>query len=416
MLAVELEQISPKDRDDIDRQVERILQHPLFHQSKRLPIFLRYIVETSLSQGGQGSTKERTVGVEVFGRKPDYDNNSDPIVRVTATELRKKLAQYYYEDGHSDEIRIELPPGAYLPRFRRSLREDAAAADQAEILELQPPEAVAPTVEILSASVETEPEIPAPSCHRAMPWPLITGVLCVLIIVLGGLLIQRIWKQPHTPLDKFWSELAVNSDQVFVVMPVIGSDNIKEIEIQQRSGSVSPNLSLEDTNIAARIASQLEKHGRHFQLVSSSEVGLDQLQTEPSVLIGALDNAWTMRLTRQLPFVFEEAPDHKTGRIIDTNSGGTKIWTVDIDVPHKRIAHDYGIVARYTSRLTGQQVVVVAGISSQGTQAAGRLLTSPEFELIRSIARGAGNFEVVIETEAIDGHGAPPQIVASKAW
>ena len=416
MLAVELEQISTQNRHDIDRQVERILQHPLFHQSKRLPIFLRYIVDTSLNQGGQGTTKERTVGVEVFGRKPDYDNNSDPIVRVTATELRKKLAQYYYEDGHSDEIRIELPPGSYLPRFRRSLREDAATADQAGIVDLQPPEVVPATVEIPIAIVEAESEIPAPSSPRAMPWPLIAGVLCILLVVVAGLLVQRIWKQPHSPLDKFWSQLAVNSDRVFIVMPVIGSDNIKEAETQRRSVSVSPNLSLEDTDIAARIASQLERHEGHFQFVSSSEVALDRLQTEPSVLIGALDNAWTMRLTRDLPFVFDEAADHRTGRIIDTSSGGTKSWTVDIDMPNKRIARDYGIVARYKSRLTGEPVVVVAGISSQGTQAAGKLLTSPEFESIRSIAQGARNFEVIIETEAIDGHGAPPQIVASKTW
>ena len=92
----------------------------------------------------------RTAGVEVFGRKPDCDNNSDPIVRVTATELRKKLAQYYYEDGHSDEIRIELPPGSYLPRFRRSPKEDAAAAGQAEISESVLPE-------IVVAAVETPP-------------------------------------------------------------------------------------------------------------------------------------------------------------------------------------------------------------------------------------------------------------------
>ena len=67
MLAVEFDQISTKDQDDIDGQVKRILQHPLFYQSKRLPNFLRCIVDTSLNQSGQGSTKKRTVGVEVFG-------------------------------------------------------------------------------------------------------------------------------------------------------------------------------------------------------------------------------------------------------------------------------------------------------------------------------------------------------------
>jgi len=416
MPAVELERISTKDRDDIDRQVERILQHPLFHQSKRLPIFLRYIVNTSLNQNGQGSTKERTVGVEVFGRKPDYDNNSDPIVRVTATELRKKLAQYYYEDGHSDEIRIDLPPGSYLPRFRRSQKEDASAASPAESLDPVQPQLVAAGAETPLDMVEINPLTEARSSDPSRPWPWIAALLCGLLIVVAGLLIQRIWKQPHSPLDKFWSELAVNSNRVFIVMPVIGSDNSKEIDTQTRSISVSPNLSLEDTDIAARIASQLERHGGSFQFVSSSEVALDQLQTGPSVLIGALDNAWTMRLTRNLPFVFEEASDHRTGRIVDTSSGGTKSWTVDIDMPHKRIAHDYGIVARYTVRLTGEPVVVIAGISSQGTQAAGNLLTSPEFESIRSIAEKGKNFEVVIETEAVDGHAGQPQVIASKTW
>ena len=416
MLVVELEQISTKDRDEIDRQVERILQHPLFHQSKRLPIFLRYIVDTSLNQNGQGSTKERTVGIEVFGRKPNYDNNSDPIVRVTATELRKKLAQYYYEDGHSDEIRIELPPGSYLPRFRRSLKEDAAAAGQAEISESVPPEIVLATVETPLDIVENTPATQVSSRRPSKPWRLIMAVLCGLLIVVAGLLIQRLWKQPHSPLDKFWSELAANSNSVFIVMPVIGSDNIKETDAQKRSISVSPNLSLEDTDIAARIASQLEKQGGYFQFVSSSEVALDQLQTGPSVLIGALDNAWTMRLTRNLPFVFEEASDHRTGRIVETSSAGTKSWMVDIDMPHKRIAHDYGIVARYTVQLTGKPVVVIAGISSQGTQAAGNLLTSPEFESIRSIAEKGRNFEVVIEAEAVDGHAGRAQVVASKTW
>ena len=89
---------------------------------------------------------------------------------------------------------------------------------------------------------------------------------------------------------------------------------------------------------------------------------------------------------------------------------------MDINMPHGRITHDYGIVARYTNQLTGEPVVLVAGICSQGTQAAGELLTSSEFEFIRDIAAGGRNFEVIIDTEAIDGHASRPQIVTSKVW
>jgi len=415
-LTVELKEIDVKDRHDIHRQVERILQHPLFHQSKRLPVFLRYIVDTTLSQGGQGGTKERTLGVEIFGRKPDYDNNSDPIVRVTATELRKKLAQYYYEDGHSDEIRIELPPGSYLPRFRRSLAEDIAAADQPEALKPEAFQTVAAANETPNDVPERKRHVQTAPTRITRPLRIIAGVLCLLLIAVTALFTQRIWRTSRSPLDRFWGEVARGSNRVLIVMPVIGSDNIKTSNTLARSGSVSPNLSLEDTNIAARIATQLERHEAHYQLVSSSEVSFEELRTAPSVLVGALDNIWTMRLTRNLPFVFEEASDHRTGRIIDTSSGGKTSWTVDIDMPHTRIAHDYGIVARYTNRVTGQPLVVVAGISSQGTQAAGELLTSSEFEFVRSIAENASNFEVVIETEAIDGHAGRPQIVASKSW
>jgi hypothetical protein len=224
------------------------------------------------------------------------------------------------------------------------------------------------------------------------------------------------WRTTHVPLDDFWIYLTKNSDRVLIVMPVIGSDNIKTSDIESRSISVLPNLSLEDTNIAVHVASQLERHNAHYQLVSSAETSFDELRTNPSVLIGALDNIWTIRLMQNLPYVFEEAPDHRTGRILDSTSGGRRSWSVDIDMLHTHITHDYGIVARYTNRVTGQPVVVLAGISSQGTQAAGELLTSSEFESISPLVSRAGNFEVVIETEAIDGHAGHPHIVASKVW
>ena len=415
-LTLQLEHLSAKERHDIDQQVQRILQHPLFHQSKRLPAFLRYIVNESLNQGGEGSAKERTLGIEVFGRKPDYDNNSDPIVRVTATELRKKLAQYYYEDGHSDEIRIELPPGAYLPRFRRSMAGDIAAADQAETLKLEISTPVAAASAATIESSKGEQDARASSPHRLLPLPWVAGGICLLIIVIAVFFTQRIWRQSSSSLDGFWAQIVQGSSHILIVMPVIGSDDIKVANQGLRNVSARPALSLEDTNMAVRVASQLARHEANYQLVSSAEITLDQLRTGPSVLIGALDNIWTMRLSQELPFIFEESRDHRTGRIVDSTSAARQSWSVDIDKPHTQISHDYGIVARYRNRLTGRPTVIVAGISSQGTQAAGELLTSSEYESIRTIASKGANFEVIVETEAVDGHSGPPRIVAQKTW
>src|ERR1700730_13871775 len=104
------------DREAIGSQMERMLANPLFKNSKRYPNLLRYIVEHTLA-GFPAELKERTLGVEVFGRQPDYDTNADPIVRATAGEIRKRIAQYYHEHGHESEIRIDLVPGSYVPEF-----------------------------------------------------------------------------------------------------------------------------------------------------------------------------------------------------------------------------------------------------------------------------------------------------------
>jgi hypothetical protein len=75
----------------IREQLERILADPLFKHSKRYPNLLRYIVERTLD-GATADLKERTLGVVVFGREPTYDTSADPIVRLTAGEIRKRIA------------------------------------------------------------------------------------------------------------------------------------------------------------------------------------------------------------------------------------------------------------------------------------------------------------------------------------
>ena len=97
-------------------QVERILADSLFSQSKRCASFLRHVTERALNNTHEPLT-ERSLGVEIFGRSPNYDTDADPIVRVTASEVRKRLAQYYDDRAHSGEIRVIVHKGSYAAEF-----------------------------------------------------------------------------------------------------------------------------------------------------------------------------------------------------------------------------------------------------------------------------------------------------------
>src|SRR5579864_4785097 len=104
------------EKGAVQQQVEHLLASPLFHSSKRYPSFLRFVVARVLS-GQTDQLKERILGVEIFDRPADYDTNTDPIVRVTAAEIRKRIEHYYQDPKHSHEIRMILPSGSYAPQF-----------------------------------------------------------------------------------------------------------------------------------------------------------------------------------------------------------------------------------------------------------------------------------------------------------
>src|ERR1700736_4067611 len=100
----------------VREQLTRLVESPPFNHSRRFPTFLRFVIEHALA-GNADQLKERTIGIEVFGREAEYDTASDPIVRVTAAEIRKRIAQYYQEPGHETELRVTLPAGSYVPQF-----------------------------------------------------------------------------------------------------------------------------------------------------------------------------------------------------------------------------------------------------------------------------------------------------------
>jgi TolB-like protein len=120
-MTVSFVQLGNKDRlvsnpHDIEQQLHRISSSDEFRNCPQLLRFLRFAVEEALS-GRDGGVKERLIGIEVFGRAADYDAGADPVVRVEARRLRRKLTEYYSRDGREDPLEIRLPKGGYLPMF-----------------------------------------------------------------------------------------------------------------------------------------------------------------------------------------------------------------------------------------------------------------------------------------------------------
>jgi hypothetical protein len=116
-------------------QLERILKSTPLASSPSLCRFLRYTVEETLG-GRQGSIKEYSLGVNVFGRGEDFNPRLDPIVRVQARNLRARIAKYYADEGTNDRIVIDLPKGAYVPVFHFAQPPAADIVDIGEIGEI----------------------------------------------------------------------------------------------------------------------------------------------------------------------------------------------------------------------------------------------------------------------------------------
>lgn len=104
--------------DEVSEALQRLLAWPDIARSGQLARFLAYIVERKL-RGEAQSIKAYSIAVDVLGRSPDFDPQSDPIVRVQARRLRGLIGQYYREQGAGEDVRIELPTGRYVPEFVR---------------------------------------------------------------------------------------------------------------------------------------------------------------------------------------------------------------------------------------------------------------------------------------------------------
>jgi hypothetical protein len=175
-----------------------------------------------------------------------------------------------------------------------------------------------------------------------------------------------------------------------------------------------------DALATARIVGLLREHGKSYEIRKVENARLEDLRKGPVVLIGGLDNPWTMRLGARQRFTFER--DEKTAIVTlrDSQNPSQSSWKSDFSKPYSETTVDYAIISRFVDPLTESVVVVVAGLGNDGAMAASEFVT--ESAHLKELARQAPagwerkNLQVVIATTVVDREVGSPRILATWFW
>jgi hypothetical protein len=411
---------------EIEQQVGRLLSDNRFRNGKRLPSFLRFVVNETI-QGRSESLKERTIGAAVFGRPVSYDTAGDPIVRVAAAELRKRLAQYYQDPGHESEIRIHLPIGSYVPCFESTSSTTAGRNDDIDKHSSEKSTSGRDRDSLPTDRGDVDLPVTTDSRHKRALSVLAGFGLLVLICAAGTSFFFT--HRMKSPLEEFWAPVLNSSDAITFFLPYLpNQQNPNALASQQIPDSIDgqqmprPGMNavvLTDFRSYVTLAGFLESRHRNLTYKSSNTSTIADLETGPAILIGAFDNPWALRLSSALRFHFGTNPDMQEFWIEDSLSHPANRWSVDRKLQATNNFCDYALVARFLDQDTGKLVVLVAGITGEGTTAASKFITEPDqFSRIPGAPRNWAqkNVEVVLKIQIIDRVPATPTVVAAYFW
>lgn len=409
---------------EILNQLAQIQSSHAFCNSARSKEFLSYVVEQALAGNPEG-LKERSIGVNLFHRAPTYDTGEDPIVRVKAGEVRRRLAEYYAAEEHAPELQIELPVGSYIPRFHWRAQ--------------QVPLPAAPVVAIV--------EPLATPRKRFGNWKTAGSVAALLILGIAAFIVIRAHSRHTSALELFWSPLYSSQQPVLICVPspvtyAISSDVYQKSpaahtgiydSIVKRNSTplqLDPNASIkwneiwpltdfyvnkDDAYVAEELNSLFAAEHRPSQVRFGSDYTYEDLRSSPSILIGAYNNPWTDRVMSDLPIGFHESQGVLW---LEDRTKPGQVWKASVE--GRLGSKDFALIARILNSKTGQFLVIISGVGMVGTKAAGRFV-SREDDLeaaLRTIPAGweRKNVEIVLETDIVDSSPSPPRAVAIKVW
>jgi hypothetical protein len=398
--------------EEIRQHLDTILAGEEFCSSRRSSELLRHIVERALT-GDVESLKERLLGMDIFHRRSDYDTSSDAIVRVTASDVRRRLANFYSEH-HVQPMRISLPLGSYVPDFIPLAHEVSSREANLEHTTAKLNH-ISDTVHIASEPTNSPAETGKRHLFRiTRPVAL---VLCIgMVLALGagwwlrGVTHGRGFSQDDRSYS-FYNDLlgpigAKSKDETEIVLtnphvllylglnnagPPLGEDP-KDLPVPQAMASVlnqtandnqasfpfhhffvdSTNYTgLGEATAAFGLARLLQATGRSAHLSAARFLNWDAARQEQLVILGAPHESSFVQSTLS-------AANFTIGYNSIHNAHPLPGEQVDYSKSADGGAiEDYGLIWM-TKSPSGTRILVLAGLSSSGTAGVGEFFCDPE--------------------------------------
>lgn len=385
---------------DVLDELEAILASEEFRSSRRCREFLRHIVE-AFYRDSEDSLKERTLGIELFRRPPDYDTGGDAIVRVTAHETRRRLASYQL--AHKNHaVSIMMKAGSYVPCIDRLavMPEHPVAEHQVAVAESR--EAGGPLVAAISPEREPSPK-QRNTRRTSLLWG---GVLCLLLAGIGLTVGVATVRARNEVVRGFWAPLFSNKKII------ICTSKPDAYVI----GQVSPLGG--DADLALRIRDKLAAMGHPTRMAIDSDLSESDFQEAPAVLIGSSGtNRWTANDSANFRFRYDDVGGN---RVIRDAQNPDRAWRVSEKPDASHATEDYAIVTRLTHSRPGPALIVIAGASSLSTHASGVALLSSK--ALSNLLKEAPNdwpqknLQIVIRFHHSYSVDDAPQVVAAVYW
>lgn len=401
-----------KQRVAIMEELERICASESFRQSRQSVKLLRYLVEHSL-ENNEEQLRERAIGANLFGREPKYDTNEDSIVRVSAAEVRKRLARYYHELSVPAGFEMTIPVGSYRVEFH--------------------------TPDVPKPQVEVGRPVPPSSPRRLRRWWW-AGAAALAILAATALYVSR----SKDSTDLFWGPAIEDQSAVVILAPhpVVYTFTRETFQRFRRDGATHAQrqmeplsgppdavISLKDVvpirdqylglgsaHAISSVAAALAVRKKPYQVKFGRDFSFQDIRHAPAVLVGAYANRWTLQLTDD--FRFALADKDGAPRILDRQTGET--WHLPDLAPDGRTKEDYVIVSRLFHPKTGRLVVALAGITQYGTHAAGEFVTDSEALAAANLPAPRGwermNLQYVLHLPVVEGVPGKPEVVARHYW